>query len=76
MYFPPMPDGIESGDFLSKLHKPKGPFWKPIFKTWLLAVGWNRQRRKDCRNNTMCQECKRRFDAPMHTANAEGQHHE
>jgi uncharacterized protein YlaI len=24
----------------------------------------------------MCQECKRRFDAPMHTANAEGQHHE
>ena len=39
MYFHPMPDGIESGDFLSKLHKPKGPFWKPIFKTWLLAGG-------------------------------------
>ena len=25
-------------------------------------IGWNRQRRKDCRNNTMCQECKRRMD--------------
>ena len=32
-------------------------------------IGWNRQRRKQCRNNTMCLECKRRFDAPMHTAN-------
>jgi len=25
-------------------------------------IGWNRQRRKDCRNNTMCQECRRRMD--------------
>ena len=30
-------------------------------------IGWNRQRREDCRNDTMCQECKRRMD----TANKE-----
>ena len=29
-------------------------------------IGWNRQRRKDCRENTMCTECRRRMD----TANA------
>lgn len=30
-------------------------------------LGWNRQRRKDCRNNTMCQECKRRIDTATTT---------
>ena len=51
-----------------KTHKTLEEFCKTVCTG---KIGWNRQRRKDCRNNTMCQECKRRFDAPMHTANAE-----
>jgi hypothetical protein len=50
-----------------KTHKTLEEFCKTVCTG---KIGWNRQRRKDCRNNTMCQECKRRFDAPMHTANA------
>lgn len=50
-----------------KTHKTLEEFCKTVCTG---KIGWNRQRRKDCRNNTMCQECKRRFDVPMHTANA------
>lgn len=50
-----------------KTHKTLEEFCKTVCTG---KIGWNRQRRKDCRNNTMCQECKRRFDAPMHTANS------
>ena len=49
-----------------KTHKTLEEFCKTVCTG---KIGWNRQRRKDCRNNTMCQECKRRLDAPMHTAN-------
>ena len=35
-----MNDGIQSGDFLEWLHRPPdGPFWRPIFRSWLLAGG-------------------------------------
>lgn len=35
-----MNDGIQSGDFLERLHRPPdGPFWRPIFRSWLLAGG-------------------------------------
>ena len=34
------PDGIESGDFLERLHRPPdGPFWRPIFRLWLTWGG-------------------------------------
>ncbi len=32
-------DGIESGNFLARLHKPEGPFWRPILRSWLLLGG-------------------------------------
>lgn len=35
-------------------------------------IGWNRQRRKDCRNNTMCQECRRRMDTANLDADGRG----
>jgi len=32
-------DGIQSGDFLERLQGTQRPFWRPIFRSWLLAGG-------------------------------------
>lgn len=35
-----MIDGIESGNFIAQLHRPPaGPFWRPIFRSWLIWGG-------------------------------------
>lgn len=34
-----MNDGIQSGDFLERLQGTQRPFWRPIFRSWLLAGG-------------------------------------
>ena|GEM_PF-4350202 len=33
-------DGIESGEFLARCHRPPDcPFWRPILRSWLLLGG-------------------------------------
>ena len=35
-----MNDGIQSGDFLERMHRPPDrPFWLPIFRSWLVWGG-------------------------------------
>ena len=34
-----MNDGIQSGDFLERLQGTQRPFWRPIFRSWLVWGG-------------------------------------